>query len=255
MAGERAGPIIFENRVLRGSRLLTLVLTGLSDAAFADTISRLIAPHGRVAPDGLRMPRGTVLPQGSRLGPAEGLLEPRVSAALKQWWIEGRHGAYEPTWDVACQAEIGGRPGLVLAEAKAHADELRADGVPTRNAYYRAGIRTCLREAGRGLDDALPGWNLSGDSHYPLASRFAWAWKLAGLGLPVILLYLGYLDAGPMSDRGWPFASSAAWDGAVRDHARGIVPEAAWNTPLPVGGSVLIPLIRSVRLGWQVDAG
>jgi hypothetical protein len=36
-------------------------------------------------------------------------------------------------------------------------------------------------------------WALSRDWCYQMSIRFAWAWKLAGLGKPVILIYLGFL--------------------------------------------------------------
>jgi crotonobetainyl-CoA:carnitine CoA-transferase CaiB-like acyl-CoA transferase len=34
----------------------------------------------------------------------------------------------------------------------------------------------------------LPGWSLSVDSHYQICNRFAWAWKIASLGVPVVLI-------------------------------------------------------------------
>ena len=60
-------------------------------------------------------------------------------------------------------------------------------------------------EADHALNGVLPGWSLSRDSHYQLANRFAWAWKLADMGLPTILIYLGFLNAAEMKDQGHHF--------------------------------------------------
>ena len=59
---------------------------------------------------------------------------------------------------------------------------------------------------------ALPGWHLSRDTHYQLTNRFAWAWTIAMLGVPVVLIYLGFLQANDMRDEGAPFVSAADWD-------------------------------------------
>jgi hypothetical protein len=82
-----------------------------------------------------------------------------------------------------------------------------------------------------------------------LANRFAWSWRLASLGIPVVLVvYLGFLNAEEMRDRGEPFANAGAWDRAVRAHANGIVPSNAWGLRLEVEGTPVIPLIRSLDL-------
>lgn len=38
-------------------------------------------------------------------------------------------------------------------------------------------------------------WGIERDSYYQLSNRFAWTWKLASLGVPVVLLYLGFSNA------------------------------------------------------------
>ena len=35
-------------------------------------------------------------------------------------------------------------------------------------------------------------WNLSIQGYYRLSNRVAWAWRLARLGIPVVLYYKGY---------------------------------------------------------------
>jgi len=88
----------------------------------------------------------------------------------------------------------------------------------------------------------------------PVARTISWRtdslgdWKLASLGVPVVLVYLGFLNAVEMNDRGRAIESSDAWESAVRAHARGIVPEDAWGHQLDVDGTAMVLLIRSMEL-------
>ena len=59
-------------------------------------------------------------------------------------------------------------------------------------------IGDAIQQANHGLEPLLPGWDLSRDSHYQLSNRFAWSWKIASMGVPVVLVYLGFLNADEM---------------------------------------------------------
>ena len=63
-------------------------------------------------------------------------------------------------------------------------------------------------------------WMLSRDHHYQLSNRFAWSWKPASIGVPVVLLYLGFLNAQGTVGDGRLFPSGAEWTYALKDHAR-----------------------------------
>jgi hypothetical protein len=103
------------------------------------------------------------------------------------------------------------------------------------------------RKPSTALNALHPGWHLSTVSHYQLANRFAWSWKLASLGVPVVLVYLGFLQAAEMADLGAPFADADAWTQMVRQHSQGSVPEHIWDTPLLVGDVPMYACIRSLR--------
>jgi hypothetical protein len=98
------------------------------------------------------------------------------------------------------------------------------------------------------LDDVLPGWSLSAHSHYQLCNRFAFAWKLASLGKPVVLVYLGFLNADEMSDQGLPLKSADDWESLVRKHGHGVVPDEAWDTPIRVGEVFVRATIQSMTV-------
>ena len=107
-----------------------------------------------------------------------------------------------------------------------------------------------IEEANAGLRllTGDPGWMLSRDSCYQMANRFAWAWKLVDLGMPVVLVYLGFLDAIEMSDKGNPFRRPADWVECVKMHAKGKVPDGAWDRSRMVpDGTSFVPRIMSVR--------
>ena len=191
-------------------------------------------------------------PSEAKLGEAPGFLRSEHRETVTNWWLAVQGGANTPNWDIACTASIGGRDGLILVEAKAHDKELKAEGKPDGgNAANRARIAAAIDEANRGLNAILPGWGLSRDSHYQLSNRFAWSWKIASLGIPVILVYLGFLHAEEMCDVGTPIADADAWVRLVKDYGRGIVPEAAWEEELLVNGTPVRPLIRSLRLDLE----
>ena len=132
---------------------------------------------------------------------------------------------------------------------------LRQDGKdlgPKTNRKNHERIGDAIGKANTGLNGVLTGWNLARDSHYQLSNRFAWAWKLAQLGVPVVLVYLGFLNATEMVDQGTPFHDARHWRDCLLGHAQGIVPEQAWETRLLLGKAHLIPLIRSVDLSFSV---
>ncbi len=140
-------------------------------------------------------------------------------------------------------------------EAKAHVAEMSPDGKPVPNTENglrnHARVAEAVSESNNGLDAVTPGFSLSIDSHYQLCNRLAWSWKLASMGIPVVLVYLGFLNTEDMAHRGREtFESGSAWDQAVHNYADGIVPSNAWERSLDVEGTPVIPLIRSMDMNW-----
>ena len=167
---------------------------------------------------------------------------------LRKWWLAVPKGANTPNWDIASTCTIKGQRGLLLVEAKAHSAELgEADSCGSENPDNRERIRLAITEAAAGLQAATGGpWNMSPDSHYQLSNRFAWSWKLASLGIPVVLLYLGFLNAEEMADRGQVFGSAGQWETSLRAHSEGVVDNRCWGQWIDLNGVPLLPLIRGV---------
>jgi hypothetical protein len=156
------------------------------------------------------MPRGYSHPEEARLdtfGLAV-LPDSRAWSALRPWWLAHEGGANTPNWDIAMSCEIEGRPGLVLVEAKANVPELGTAGKPLDAAASPAShdnhdrIGQAIAEANSGLRGIAPSISLSRNSHYQLCNRLAFSWKLASLGIPTVLVYLGFCGDHGIADAG-----------------------------------------------------
>lgn len=237
-----------KDRDHKGSRARCLVLTEGSDAVVAVRLQSLAGDAPVIIPaDRTRwMPRGFADGAESLLRDTDGILPDGVSERmLIEWWLAHSAHANVPNWDLAARFDHGESQGLLLVEAKAHVGELSRSGKGASSGSDNSEenakkIGQAIAEASEGLNATHPGFNLSAKKHYQLANRLAWAWKLASKGVPVVLVYLGFLNASEMAEDGSrPFATAADWEQAVRDYARGMVPEDVWNSRLDVGGTPL----------------
>lgn len=236
-------------REQRGSRARCVLLTEGQPDEVASRLNRITAPFARINPqEHFWMPRGFPEPAEAKLGDAEGLLSAEHRRIVTNWWLAVRDRANTPNWDIAATASIEGREGLVLVEAKAHTTELKRAGHGIRNQQNLARIRGAVEQANEALREIDSGWCLSCDSHYQLANRVAWSWKVASLGVPVVLVYLGFLNAVEMADQGEPFADPGTWERAVLSHAAGVVPQEIWEDEFDVSGTTLRAIIRSVEV-------
>jgi hypothetical protein len=244
----------------RGSLPRCLLLTDGEPAVVAERLTRLVNLESvHVGEEDVWMPRGLPLRAvdgawdvtpciEARIGKTSDFLTDTQREEILGWWVVRRR-AQPPNWDIACTATIEARPGLILIEAKAHSGELKTeDRCTSRNPQNQASIAAAIQEANAALNTILPGWTLSPDSQYQLANRLAWSWKIASLGVPVILVYLGFLRAEEMRDQGEPFADASAWDSSVRAYSQGIVPESVWNTRMVIQDTPLRVLLRSIEV-------
>ena len=169
-----------------------------------------------------------------------------------------------PNFDIASTCTIDGSAGLLLVEAKAHETELKKEAAGRRVAEddskerkeSHGTIGAAIESARMGLEAATRlKWKISRDSHYQMSNRFAWGWKLAERGIPVVLVYLGFLKANDMSKPGEvPFADTGAWEALVRSHSATLFPEQVWGRRWSVNSVPFIPLIRSLDVSLDQAA-
>ena len=241
-----------------------MLLMDGSPKEVADRLTQLVnLPCVSVSPSDEWMPRGkpicenghvdkTLTNELDLIKPSE-LVPESIRSQLLSWWLIVRSNrSRTPNWDIASTCTINDREGLILVEAKAHVSELSHAG-KSRSNLKSGNSRKNHEQIGRAIDEANSGlmsvtgkqWNITRDSHYQLSNRFAWSWKLASLGVPVILLYLGFLNAHDMADVADMFENAADWERALKKHSNGIVDESCWEAHLEIDSVPLIPLIRA----------
>ena len=238
---------------LRGSLLRCLLLMGQPADSVAAQLTDLVhLPNVVISHNDYWMPRGLTDYKETTLIERGLFLPPDKRQKLRNWWLEKPRGARVPNWDIASTSTIEGVKGLLLVEAKAHDKELSEAGKskPTSDNSWlnHEQIQRAIEEANSGLNRITAGWALSRDSHYQISNRFSWTWKLATLGVPTVLVYLGFLNATEMLDQGQPFDSSEAWQTRMRNHAKGIVPQDIWEKRLEIDSIPVWFLIRSMKL-------
>lgn len=243
--------ICFARKEFKGSRLRCLMLTALPRDQVAGYLSSLIHPYGEVTPNDQWMPRGFLEKKEAQLGTNncfDIIPNPEFRDKLKTWWLVKGHNT--PSWDIVSSCQINGNRGLIFVEAKANGQELKkTDSCTSKLLENIKRIESAILESNNELKKESGGWNLKQFSHYQLSNRFAWSWKIASFGIPVFLVYLGFLNADEMHGS---FKSIAEWDKAVKAYANGFVPCDIWNQRLGINGVPFYPLIRAMDIHWEV---
>jgi len=211
--------------IIRGSR--RHVLDWCSNPAFADELLSLALPvRCEAAPFSRRMPMSYKEPKEARL---ETFLTTALPMFTKRdqlcsWWLTHPVGANTPNWDIAASCLVEGTPGLILVEAKANVPELsHAPKAAPRNdspnsVANHERIGAAIEEAGSSLRTTHPSMAISRDASYQLSNRIAFAWRLASWGVPVVLIYLGFLGDEGIRDAGEPLKDEATWNNLVTEH-------------------------------------
>jgi len=264
MTGKTLDPLFpqLQKGQQRGSKPRCHLLTCGTNEEVARRLAALVAPFGEVGAHDSWMPEGFAQCDEAQLHTAERIIpDPTIRSSLSRWWLSVPEApnTRTPNWDIASTCTIEGEQGILLIEAKAHDAELRNEergkplgsddnkGVSIDSRRNHVRIGACIQEASLALSgETRLAWALSRDWNYQMSNRFAWAWKVAELGKPVILLYLGFLGCEEMR-RGAgqrPIASMEDWQQMVEAHSQPLFPREVWNKRWDVHGRVFIPLIR-----------
>jgi hypothetical protein len=244
----------------RGSRKHILDLVSAQD--FVGTINSLLLRTGFQVGD-LRHTRPTGRSDADHWKEfrVENYLEDehhRISAGGpfldRSWWIS--HGGNRPNWDMISQITGGHTTGILLVEAKAHEREMSEQNTksPPEPGNQDAKendeqIRRRIHTTNTSLNRlGLGTFRLSADNHYQLANRLAYTIKLSSLGIPVVLIYLGFIeDSYFKTDH---FRSPEHWQRVIGGYLQGVVPQSFPDqifTPKD-GGAKFGMLIRSLKI-------
>jgi hypothetical protein len=237
----------------RGSRKHVLDWLKTGREPFRLSLSELLEGSGAVVePSDVWAPLGYQSPREPKLDTnGLGILSRKTQQDLARWWLAHNRNANVPNWDLAAGCSIGGKKGLVLVEAKANAQELKTegkklDGIASSHQHKNhQHIAQAIEEARSALDKVVPGVRISRDSHYQLSNRIAFAWKLATLGVPVVLVCLGFLNDTGIHDAGEPFRDDAHWRSVFFDYVRGVLPNGFVEKIIPCGDASMRLIVRS----------
>jgi hypothetical protein len=241
--------------MFRGSRKHVLDWTARPE--FCEELLALVAPVDvRISARSAWMPRGYRAPDEARLGTFGPLFLPdsAVWPTLRKWWLAHARRANTPNWDIAMGCEVEGRPGLVLVEAKANVPELTVAGkpvdstTPARSGENHRQIGLAINQACVALQRINVTTAISRDSHYQLSNRVAFAWKLASLGVPTVLVYLGFLGDEGIRDAGAPFTDSAHWEATFAEYAHAMVPKDLFERRIDCGAAPAWFQVRSKHI-------
>ena len=131
--------------------------------------------------------------------------------------------------------------------------ELSTDGKPLREDASKAS-RENHERIGLAIDEAcaalqqISATAISRDSHYQLSNRVAFAWKLASLGVPTVLVYLGFWGDEGIADAGAPFKSEAHWEEEFAKYAHSIFPKEFFKQRIDCGPAPTWFLVRSRQI-------
>lgn len=110
-------------------------------------------------------------------------------------------------------------------------------------------IRKAIEETNCYLNKKYAGIAIACDTRYQLVNRIAYAWKFASLGIPVILMYLGFLRDTEIHDVGEPFRDNSDWQEFMSNYLTGVFPLELLEKEINCGPNSFRFLIRSRESG------
>jgi len=146
---------------------------------------------------------------------------------ITKWWLHV--DSTTPNWDLISTCQIDGKRGILLVEAKAHTGELDYEShgkelkpdASENSKKNHIKIGAAINEAKDEINKKVTGVNISRDLCYQLSNRVAHAWWLANKEIPVVLLYLGFLNVKDMEDgQRTILRTHENWETCFMNHAR-----------------------------------
>ncbi|MFA9390536.1 MAG: hypothetical protein ACERKD_12040 [Prolixibacteraceae bacterium] len=178
---------------------------------------------------------------------------PQLSADIVKWWLH--KDSTTPNWDLISTCTINGKRGILLVEAKAHWDELDMEShgknlksdASVDSIKNHKKIADAINEANAKIKSTYPQMTISRDNCYQLSNRVAHAWWLANQGIPVVLVYLGFLNCSDMDyNKRKLFKNDKDWQTCFNEHAQKVGVDTITDNWVDCGNSKFITICRSL---------
>lgn len=170
------------------------------------------------------------------------------------WWL-AIPKYRTPNWDFISTCQIKGQKGILLIEAKAHKGELNGEShgknlksnASTESEDNHKKIRSAIEITNDGINNFKNEVSISIDNCYQLSNRVANAWWLANQGIPVVLIYLGFLNVQEMNYGGRKILTNLnEWETCFREHAKQVGVENIIGEWVDCGRSGFKLIVKSI---------
>lgn len=176
---------------------------------------------------------------------------PELGGQIRDWWLKVyKYNTRTPNWDFVSTCTIDGQEGLLLVEAKAHTREVKKnEKCGSTNKENREKIEKAIEKAKKEINNLNPSIDIkiSKDNCYQLSNRVAHAWWLANNGIPVILLYLGFLNCNEMEKNGKIFENNEDWQNCFQKYASSVGVDIIIDKSINCGKSKFKLICRSLE--------
>jgi len=192
------------------------------------------------------MPKGASNPREAELVYFIKNIDINLSKEIRSWWLSSSKKANTPNWDFVSTCKINNVKGLLLFEAKAHNNELSVHGKTLKknssidSKANHLKITNAINEANNHIKKEYGGINISIEKCYQLSNRIAYSWWLANHGIPVILVYVGFLNADDVADVGEPFKNPEDWNLTFREYSKKLGVDKLIDNKIDCGNSYFI---------------
>ncbi|WP_417558587.1 hypothetical protein [Mesoflavibacter zeaxanthinifaciens] len=236
---------------MKGSKSAVIELVKTRD--FITTINRLIEDkNAKITVYDNWMPKSSEFNKEAEL---KNFLKynftPELYSDIVKWWMDV--DTTTPNWDLISTCTINGKRGILLVEAKAHWHELDKEshgkslksGASAGSIKNHERIGEAILEANTSLKKTYPQINISRDTCYQLSNRIAHAWWLASQGIPVVLVYLGFLNCKDMDYNGRRLLKKdEEWQTCFNEHAKKVGVDTIINNWIDCGASKFITICK-----------
>jgi hypothetical protein len=234
------------------------ILNLVSSPAFFTQINKLLLPLGaEVKANDNYFPKSFTDHKEAELGDfLKHNFRDELGPKIVNWWLAVKGtNSRTPNWDLISTCTINNKKGILLVEAKAHVHELeneskgkplKKDATPNSKKNHEK-IKKAIEEARQGIIKHGNEVAISRDNCYQLSNRVAHAWWLANNNIPVVLLYLGFLDVQDMNNgKNILLNSNQHWQSTFINHANKVGVDQIINKWIDCGESSFITICESI---------